>query len=103
MPSGRRQGVGKVLSPGLLGGALVKGQVPTPAHYPVLTVNELVLFWGVDTCQVAGSAPAVSLCVLPGPPMSKVAVAVALEFVPATVASFCVWGAAGEHGGGGRA
>lgn len=89
-----------MLSPGLLGGALVKGQVPTPAHYPVLTVNKLVLFWGVDTCQVAGSAPAVSLCVLPGPPMSKVAVAVALEFVPATVASFCVWGAAGEHEGG---
>ena len=45
----------------------------------------------MDAGQVASSATAVLLGILPRPPMGKVPVAVALELVPAMVTALCVW------------
>lgn len=62
------------------------GCSPPPAH----TVDEAVLLLRVDAGEVAGTATAIPLRVLPGAPAGKVPVAVTLELVPVVVTALRV-------------
>lgn len=70
------------------------GCSPPPAH----TVDEAVLLLRVDAGEVAGTATAIPLRVLPGAPAGKVPVAVTLELVPVVVTALrvCVGDGHGE-------
>ena len=55
-----------------------------------LTVDKLLLLVGNYTGEVSALHSALALCVVPVPPMGRVLVAVALEFMPAIATCFSV-------------
>lgn len=79
-------------APCWLGTLALHGHPAPPApHHQVLTVDEVLFFRGVDAGQVAGPAAAISLGILPRPPVCEITVAVALELVPTPVTALRVW------------